>query len=60
MTAGKRDREKARKEQQRAKAERRLKRREEKVATPRTPGVDPDIEGIVPGPQPVEDLEDLT
>jgi hypothetical protein len=55
MTAGKRDREKARKEHQRAKAERRIKRREEKIATERVPGEDPDIAGIVPGPQPVED-----
>jgi hypothetical protein len=55
MTAGKRNREKARKEHQAAKAERKLKRREEKVVVPRVPGEDPDIAGIVPGPQPVGD-----
>lgn len=55
MTAGKRDREKARREHQREKEERRKKRQEQKVAIPRVPGEDPDIAGIVPGPQPVED-----
>jgi len=55
MTANKRNREKARKEQQLAKAQRKLKRREEKVVIARVPGEDPDIAGIVPGPQPVED-----
>jgi len=52
MTAGKRQREKARQEQQRAKMERRTKRREEKAKVVRIPGEDPDIAGIVPGPQP--------
>lgn len=55
MTTGKRNREKDRKEHQLAKAQRKLKRREEKVAIDRVPGEDPDIAGIVPGPQPVDD-----
>ena len=52
MTAGKRQREKARQERQRAKIERRTKRREEKAEIVRIPGEDPDIASIVPGPQP--------
>ena len=32
--------------------ERRAKRREEKAEVVRVPGEDPDIAGIVPGPQP--------
>jgi len=57
MTLGKRAREKARQEHQREKADRRKRRQEAKVTVPRTPGEDPDIAGIVPGPQPVEDLD---
>ena len=55
MTTGKRNREKARKEHQIEKAQRKLRRREEMPAIERVPGEDPDIAGIVPGPQPVED-----
>ena len=55
MTIGKRAREKERQEHQREKEERRKRRQEAKVTAPRTPGEDPDIAGIVPGPQPIED-----
>jgi hypothetical protein len=55
MTTGKRAREKARQEHQREKEERKKRRQEAKVTVPRVPGEDPDIAGIVPGPQPVED-----
>jgi hypothetical protein len=58
MTPGKREREKARQEYQRAKEDRRRRRREEKDSTPRAPGEDPDIAGIVPGPQPVAEEDD--
>jgi hypothetical protein len=55
MTVGKRAREKARQEHKREKEERKKRRQEAKVITPRAPGEDPDIAGIVPGPQPIED-----
>ena len=55
MTTGKRAREKARQDHQREKMERKKRRQETKVPVPRIPGEDPDIAGIVPGPQPVED-----
>jgi hypothetical protein len=49
----KRERERARQQRQREKAERRAQRSAEKKAQPpRDGGVDPDIAGIVPGPQP--------
>ncbi|MDP8999928.1 MAG: hypothetical protein M3O46_07435 [Myxococcota bacterium] len=55
-TFAKRQKERARQEKQRAKDEKRKQRRAEGPA-PQTvePGVDPDIAGIVPGPQPVPD-----
>ncbi|HWP67465.1 MAG TPA: hypothetical protein VNO26_16325 [Candidatus Limnocylindria bacterium] len=53
--SGKRAREKARQEHQREKQERKRRRQEAKVVVPRIPGEDPDIAGIVPGPQPVEE-----
>ena len=53
MTIGKRDRERARREHQREKEERRKRRLEGKAVAPRVPGEDPDIAGIVSGPQPV-------
>ncbi len=53
---GKRQRERNRQERQREKAQRRDERRNQKVNKPVTPGEDPDIAGIIPGPQPV--LED--
>jgi hypothetical protein len=49
----KRQKERDRQEHQRVKAERRKQRREERVTrTPTAGGEDPDIAGIVPGPQP--------
>lgn len=51
----KRQKERARQERQRGKDAQRKQRRDEKAA-PRAagePGVDPDLVGIVPGPQPV-------
>jgi hypothetical protein len=49
----KRQKERARQEKQRLKAEKRVQRKEEKEASPgESLGVDPDIAGIVPGPQP--------
>jgi len=59
---GKRERERARAEKQKAKAVRREETKQRRSETsPRDPNVDPDIAGIVPGPQPnpwLEDLED--
>ena len=53
--SNKRQKELARKEKQRAKQERREERkREREVRTPRGEGgEDPDLAGIVPGPQPL-------
>lgn len=52
----KRQREMARKEQQADKAQRRAERKAEKDARdPAAPGEDPDLAGIVPGPQPREE-----
>jgi len=49
----KRARERARQEKQKQKAERRAERRAEKATRPTHAGEDdPDIAGIVPGPQP--------
>lgn len=50
----KRQKERERQERQRAKAEKRKQRRDEKANAPEgAPGEDPDIAGIVPGPQPI-------
>lgn len=49
----KRQKERQRQEKQRAKAVDREKRKRESGDRPGTPGEDPDIAGIVPGPQPV-------
>ena len=55
---GKRQREKNRQEKRREKEVRRLQRKEERANRPPTEGdEDPDIAGIVPGPQPP--LEDF-
>ncbi len=56
-SVNKRQKERVRQEHQKEKAERKRQRQEEKrTTTPGTPGVDPDIAGIVPGPQPqIED-----
>ncbi len=52
----KREREKARRERQQKKSERRAEASARKAATPDTPeGEDPDIAGIVPGPQPPQE-----
>ncbi len=52
----KRQKERDRQEHQKEKDERRAQRRQEKATrTPGEPGVDPDIAGIVPGPQPVDE-----
>jgi hypothetical protein len=49
----KRNRERARQEKQKVKLERRLGAKQRSSATPRPAGgEDPDIAGIVPGPQP--------
>jgi hypothetical protein len=53
-TSQKRIKEKARQERQKEKDARRLEARERKAHAPaRLPGEDPDIAGIVPGPQPL-------
>jgi len=49
----KRQKERDRQEHQRAKAEKRKQRREDTVKPKTADGEDPDIAGIVPGPQPV-------
>ncbi len=52
-TFKKRQKELARQNKQKEKALRRVQRKEEKAnGEPRTDGEDPDIAGIVPGPQP--------
>ena len=51
-TQNKRARERARQERQQQKAARRLETRSRKPNEPGRPGEDPDIAGIVPGPQP--------
>lgn len=52
-TFGKRQRERAQQDKQRAKEQKRMDRKQEKAQRPPpADGVDPDIAGIVPGPQP--------
>lgn len=52
-TISKRQKEKAREEKRKQKEQRRLLRKEERSRRPRNAtGEDPDIAGIVPGPQP--------
>jgi hypothetical protein len=48
----KRQKERARQEKQRIKSERRVQRATDKVKTETLGGEDPDIAGVVPGPQP--------
>ena len=56
---GKRERERARAEKQKAKAQRREEAKQRRNESgPGQPGVDPDIAGIVPGPQPNPWLDD--
>lgn len=53
-TFAKRSKEKMRQEKQSAKAQDRQQRKlARKDAPPRTPGEDPDLAGIIPGPQPM-------
>jgi hypothetical protein len=56
-TQAKRNRERARQERQAEKREERARRKEERETRPRSleDGVDPDLIGIVPGPQPRND-----
>jgi hypothetical protein len=49
----KRQKERARQEKQRLKAEKRQQRKTDRDATDVSVGEDPDIAGIVPGPQPL-------
>jgi len=51
-TQNKRARERARQEKQQQKAARRLQSKSQRPATATSDGEDPDIAGIVPGPQP--------
>ena len=56
VRSGKRQKEQARAEKQREKAERREQRKQEKANKPpkgEGPEIDPDIAGIIPGPQPI-------
>jgi hypothetical protein len=58
ISANKRLKEKARQDRQRDKAQQREQRKIEKDNRPvAAPGEDPDIAGIIPGPQPVEEYE---
>ena len=52
-TFAKRQKEIARQERAREKAAKRVERKETRVKLERTAEVDPDIAGIVPGPQPL-------
>jgi hypothetical protein len=54
-TNAKRQKERGRQEAQQKKAERASQRREAAKNRPVTPGEDPDIAGIIPGPQPPRD-----
>ncbi|OFW16607.1 MAG: hypothetical protein A3F70_15445 [Acidobacteria bacterium RIFCSPLOWO2_12_FULL_67_14] len=57
-TAAKREREKALSERRQQKAAKRQDAKVRKSSQERPPdGVDPDIEGIVPGPQPLADWQ---
>jgi hypothetical protein len=58
-TAAKREREKTLNERRQQKAARRRDAKEQKAAQPRRDdaGTDPDIAGIVPGPQPLADWQ---
>jgi hypothetical protein len=52
----KRGRERAKQEKRKEKLEKRLIRRAEKMSQPRPDGAeDPDIAGIIPGPQPIQE-----
>ena len=53
----KRHKERARQEKQKMKFERRQEAKQNRANAQRVPGEDPDIAGIVPGPQPRRDDE---
>jgi hypothetical protein len=56
----KRQKERARQEKQKMKAEKRQEAKERRANTPAyQPGEDPDIAGIVPGPQPPRDDQEF-
>lgn len=58
ISFAKRQRERSRKERQREKELKRKERRADKPDRPTVPGEDPDIAGIIPGPQPKpEDMD---
>ena len=52
ISPAKRQRERNKQEKQREKEQRRQARRAEAPTRPAVPGEDPDIAGIIPGPQP--------
>ncbi len=55
-SVNKRQKERQRADRQREKAEKKKLRREQRnTNVPAVPGEDPDIAGIVPGPQPVQE-----
>jgi hypothetical protein len=57
-TAAKREREKTLNERRQQKAARRQDAKQRKaLEAPRADGVDPDIDGIIPGPQPLADWQ---
>jgi hypothetical protein len=55
MSVSKRQKEKERQDRRREKEAKREERRKEKASRPALDGEDPDIAGIVPGPQPLPD-----
>jgi hypothetical protein len=58
-TFGKRQKERNRQDKQREKLAKRMERsKTEKPDRPFTPGEDPDIAGIIPGPQPKEEEDE--
>jgi hypothetical protein len=59
-SVNKRNKEKQRQERQREKEQKRQQRRDQKDnRAPADGGVDPDIAGIVPGPQPIEEADSI-
>jgi hypothetical protein len=52
ISPAKRQRERSRQERQREKELKREARKAERLSRPIVPGEDPDIAGIIPGPQP--------
>jgi hypothetical protein len=56
-TAAKREREKALIERRQQKEARRRDSKDRQDSNPRPDGIDPDIAGIVPGPQPLADWQ---